>query len=611
MGYLDYRIELNVRDTVSNVLLNVKRNDRGRSIFVTLKDDRDIFPLPQGAAAVFSARKPDGNVIYNSCTLEGGCICTPITGQLTAVPGIVSCEIKLLGEGGEQLTCALFSLAVEQTVFDQGDIPGSASEIGLVADIVQSASQALSQSQQVLANARDASQRAEGVLQEAEAAASRANAAAEQAEGASEAAVEANRKADALREVVSAFHSVNVEATGDFLHLTDSAEGPLQRLVLYGKTTQSATPSPDAPAALVSPGADGTLTVTAAGKNLLPYPYYDGESKTMGGITYTANADGSVTVNGTATEGSYFILIQHDPLPSGSYMISGCPVGGSSAGYCIASNGFNATTKDIGNGMPITVTEDTLQTNVIIRVMTGTAVNNLKFYPQIEAGTEKTAYDPYKASTLALSTPNGLCGIPVTSGGNYTDETGQQWICDEVDLNRGVLVKRTKIIDLSAKNNWDTWGVNNAAEGMTGFFCYEYAEKILADAPCLSTIAPYNGNIYGGSGIGAAIFGGSAPYYVVSVSNSHLADVSSASAAVQSFQAVLSNTAAKMCVAVEPVETPLSEEERIWYTKLSTRYPTTNMFTDGGANLETVYLADTKTYIDRKFDQLAQVMLNG
>lgn len=44
--------------------------------------------------------------------------------------------------------------------------------------------------------------------------------------------------------------------------------------------------------------------------------------------------------------------------------------------------------------------------------------------------------------TIILQTPNGLPGIPVKSGGNYTDENGQQWICDEIDLARGVHIQR-------------------------------------------------------------------------------------------------------------------------------------------------------------------------
>ena len=51
--------------------------------------------------------------------------------------------------------------------------------------------------------------------------------------------------------------------------------------------------------------------------------------------------------------------------------------------------------------------------------------------------------------TITLQTPNGLPGIPVTSGGNYTDPQGQQWVCDEVDLKRGVKVQRVNAVDLS------------------------------------------------------------------------------------------------------------------------------------------------------------------
>ena len=45
---------------------------------------------------------------------------------------------------------------------------------------------------------------------------------------------------------------------------------------------------------------------------------------------------------------------------------------------------------------------------------------------------------------LLLPTPNGLPGVPVDSGGNYTDSTGQQWVCDEVDLDKGVYVQRVQ-----------------------------------------------------------------------------------------------------------------------------------------------------------------------
>lgn len=54
-----------------------------------------------------------------------------------------------------------------------------------------------------------------------------------------------------------------------------------------------------------------------------------------------------------------------------------------------------------------------------------------------------------KEQTLTLQTLTGLPGIPVKSGGNYTDQNGQRWICDEVDLERGVKVQRVNVVDLS------------------------------------------------------------------------------------------------------------------------------------------------------------------
>lgn len=69
--------------------------------------------------------------------------------------------------------------------------------------------------------------------------------------------------------------------------------------------------------------------------------------------------------------------------------------------------------------------------------------------PVIATVSEPAIYSPYREQLLTLPTPTGLPGIPVTSGGNYTDSTGQQWVCDEVDLERGVKVQRVNAVDLS------------------------------------------------------------------------------------------------------------------------------------------------------------------
>nr|DAW33956.1 MAG TPA: hypothetical protein [Bacteriophage sp.] len=57
-----------------------------------------------------------------------------------------------------------------------------------------------------------------------------------------------------------------------------------------------------------------------------------------------------------------------------------------------------------------------------------------------------------KTQTLTLPTPTGLPGIPVASVGNYTDPQGQQWVCDEVDLERGVKMQRVYKVDVDGEN---------------------------------------------------------------------------------------------------------------------------------------------------------------
>lgn len=55
-----------------------------------------------------------------------------------------------------------------------------------------------------------------------------------------------------------------------------------------------------------------------------------------------------------------------------------------------------------------------------------------------------------KTQTLTLPTPTGLPGIPVTSGGNYTDPQGQQWVCDEVDFTNCIRIKRVSSFVVAA-----------------------------------------------------------------------------------------------------------------------------------------------------------------
>lgn len=98
---------------------------------------------------------------------------------------------------------------------------------------------------------------------------------------------------------------------------------------------------------------------------------------------------------------------------------------------------------------------------------------NVDLYPMLNAGSTPLPFEPYKPKqTLTIDTPNGLPGIPVNKGGNYMDVNSQQWICDEIDLERGKYVQR-----IGRKNFKDmTWKKHPVSGTIEGRF---YSENVL------------------------------------------------------------------------------------------------------------------------------------
>ena len=85
-----------------------------------------------------------------------------------------------------------------------------------------------------------------------------------------------------------------------------------------------------------------------------------------------------------------------------------------------------------------------------------------EFYDiMLNLGDTPLPYEPHAEQSLAIQTPNGLPGIPVTSGGNYTGSTGQQWVCDEIDLERGKCIKRTHIQEVLGTEKLSSIQVDN------------------------------------------------------------------------------------------------------------------------------------------------------
>jgi hypothetical protein len=98
-------------------------------------------------------------------------------------------------------------------------------------------------------------------------------------------------------------------------------------------------------------------------------------------------------------------------LPAGTYFLSGCPSGGSSGTYAVQLITMDdalstvSTIEDYGIGKEFTLTEDTLcRVNFVVK--SGTKINGLNVYFQVEQGRSATPFEKGNAQGQVWIKPN-------------------------------------------------------------------------------------------------------------------------------------------------------------------------------------------------------------
>lgn len=420
------------------------------------------------------------------------------------------------------------------------------------------------------------------------------------------------------------------EASGEDITLNDSAELPLKALKVYGKTKQ----------------------LKSTGKNMIPFPYYNGETKTQNGITFTANADGSVTVTGTASAKTVYIFCQDYstnrkyPIEAGEYIISfSADIPNKESYFMVEAVIKHGTDKSFYaqsnyETRYAVVTEDMSNAGIKVCqlvVYAGASLpsEGVRVYPMLEKGSTASPYEPYtggkpspspewrqplktavvtdefiqlevsdeakeRTQSFILSPFNGLWGVPVSSGGNYTDSDGQQWICNELDLVKGVYIERVVHETIGTLPTVYTAGIT--AEGKTIYGGY-YNMAGIAEGAGLCTVASYvDNNSFGSSGNAEmSLFNIGGDLFEVAFSY--------ATTDEDSFRYVFEGQEI-ILLKKTPTETPLSAEVLAQCKALHGYNPTTNIVNDRGALMAVEYVADTKTYIDNKFAELQAALIS-
>lgn len=198
------------------------------------------------------------------------------------------------------------------------------------------------------------------------------------------------------------------------VHIADSDNGKIQDMMIYGKSSQDGTPSPENPVeikSVVNP------TIKICGKNLFDSKKFP-IILNRGIDTNTGNIYQSMSGKYCATE-------KYIPFPYSGKKISF----NASMSLCAYDQDYKFISSV--NKYDGQVPSGTIYVRFDIK-------REDKDKAQIELSENATPYEPYHEQTVTL--PYTLNAIPVSSGGNVTID-GQQYIADYVDVERGKIVK--------------------------------------------------------------------------------------------------------------------------------------------------------------------------
>lgn len=340
------------------------------------------------------------------------------------------------------------------------------------------------------------------------------------------------------------------------------------------------SPSPEYPQEIESVGQSGEIGVTVTGTNLLPFEvgqkgngfevFADGVQVDVDRKTdiyavgqNNGNVESGYDEFALMTAGKYYIY--SDTQDVYLYVVVWRKGKNVVLGYSV---GTNAAQIEIMDGDKFRIFLRTVEAfNGKVKAMiTRTPMN-------------ATSYEPYKpAQTLIIPTPNGLSGIPVSSGGNYTDADGQQWVCDEVDFKKGVYVQRvaTETPKAKWKNFEETADVPNRYR-ISGALVNRYRD---GSTKCLISHGIYaNWGIAPGWALNSTTF-----YYHPKE------DVTKEEAKEQILGFINSANPLTFLGQLEtPIEKPLTTEQLATYKALRTYSPTTTVANDAEAGMSVGY----------------------
>lgn len=370
------------------------------------------------------------------------------------------------------------------------------------------------------------------------------------------------------------------------------------------------SPSPEYPQEIVSVGGNGSIEVNVRGKNLADIYGYSANgmdnpeekrvlNNVYGTTLNTTEKTDKLIVNQEILDGAiadsytsgYFCIGINRKFEVNKYYIITFRINVirnplSMSEVLVSFNGVTfSRAKVIGDKITVKAEYKELGKKQYVEVRNNGMSVELSDFMITEVG-ETDDYEPYKQSTATIPLQNGLPGIPVTTGGNYTDENGQQYICDEIDFSRGKYVQRVwqAEFDGSEDEKWE--------KGDTRYIYIDCLPFKTSGRKGFCTRYIVNNDMRG-----------------IRIGNNNTVlvvfDDFSDENALSNFKANLSANPIKVMTYLNtPIETDLTEAQIQAYKSLTTFKPTSIISNDANAWMEVEYVADTKTWVTNKINTL-------
>lgn len=359
-------------------------------------------------------------------------------------------------------------------------------------------------------------------------------------------------------------------ANGETIVVRDSSDNFFEDFRVFGKSEQGGNPSPDNKQDVINIGGDGIIEIEIGTSNILP----DND------VVKTVKNYKVCTKNGFLLKKGVKYVLSTNENATALYINDFDKQKKLCFGYNTSSIEYTPP-KNIkaffdyynANGLP----------------------DAAKMWLNIYTA---QSYEPYKEpQTITLQTQNGLPGLQVASGGNYTDSSGQQWICDEISVRDGVFGILKNLNMVHVKNCEESFAIGEHANGQkyVGFNASNAEANYvpMSDRYIGSEWTNTNNKIYVPAK-GRAI-----------ITDNRFTDLETVKTIIRQ---------ENPCILYKvntPVFEPFSEEVQQAYRALHTYYPNTTVTNDAGAHMEVEYVADTKTYIDKKIDKKLQEIVTA